>query len=92
MDLHYQGYEASDEEKAAVDGVLGAAASGWEGGAREIGRDGRFAHGGQAARSHRDLLLPAFHALQDRLGFVSRGALEYVCRRLTVAPADAWGV
>jgi len=92
LDLHFQGYEASDEEKAAVDSVLGAATSAWDGGAREIARDGRFAHGGQAARSHRDLLLPAFHAVQDRLGFVGRGALEYICKRLMVAPAEAWGV
>ncbi len=92
MDLHFQGYEASDEEKMAVDGVLGPSSSGWFGGERDIAVDGRSARGGREARSHRHLLLPAFHAVQDRLGFVSRGALEYICRRLTVAPADAWGV
>jgi NADH-quinone oxidoreductase subunit F len=92
LDLHFQGYEATPEEQAAVDGVLGAPSSGWDGGEREIGVDGRVARGGHAARSRRDLLLPAFHAVNDRLGYVSRGALEYVCRRLTVAPADAWGV
>lgn len=92
MDLHFQGYEASAEEKAAVDALLGAATSAWDGGEREIARDGRVARGGHAARSQRDLLLPALHAVQDRCGWVSRGALEYICRRLTVAPADAWGV
>jgi NADH-quinone oxidoreductase subunit F len=37
-------------------------------------------------------LLPTLHALQDRVGWVSRGALEYACRRLAVPPADAYGV
>ncbi|MCB1009071.1 MAG: NAD(P)H-dependent oxidoreductase subunit E, partial [Acidobacteria bacterium] len=36
--------------------------------------------------------LPALHAVQDRVGWVSRGALEYVCRRLSVPPAEAWGI
>ncbi len=72
--------------------LLGAATSGWEGAARDIERDGRAAHGGRAARDRRDLLLPALHAVQDRVGWVSEGALNYICQRLTVPPADAWGV
>ena len=40
----------------------------------------------------RDLLLPTFHAIQDRVGWISQGALNHVCRRLTVPPADAYGV
>ena len=32
------------------------------------------------------------HAVQDRIGWVSRGALEYACRRLSIPPADAYGV
>ncbi len=38
------------------------------------------------------MLLPAFHAVQDRVGWVSRGALNYICQRLVVPPAEAWGV
>ena len=34
----------------------------------------------------------ALHAVQDRVGWVSPGGLEHVCRRLTVPPAEAWGV
>ncbi|CAM5617207.1 hypothetical protein STENM327S_08017 [Streptomyces tendae] len=30
---------------------------------------------------------PALHALNDRVGWISEGALDYVCRRLTVPPA-----
>ena len=46
----------------------------------------------KARRGRRDLLLPALHAVQDRVGWVSEGALNYICERLTVPPAEAWGV
>ena len=29
---------------------------------------------------------------QARVGFISEGALTYICRRLDVPPAEAWGV
>jgi len=45
---------------------------------------------GSAAR--RDLLLPALHALQARAGWISPGGLNYVCERLDVPPAEAYGV
>jgi NADH-quinone oxidoreductase subunit F len=38
------------------------------------------------------MLLPALRAVQSRVGWISEGALNYVCTRLTVPPADAWGV
>jgi len=34
----------------------------------------------------------AFPTVYATLGWVSRGALEYVCRRLSIPPADAYGV
>ena len=40
----------------------------------------------------RDLLLPAFHAVMDAVGWISRGALSYVCEALHVPPAEAYGV
>jgi NADH-quinone oxidoreductase subunit F len=40
----------------------------------------------------RQYLLPVFHAIQDRKGWVSPGALNYACRRLDVPPAEAFGV
>ncbi len=40
----------------------------------------------------RDLLLPALHALQSRAGWISQGGLNYVSERLTVPPAEAYGV
>ncbi len=92
MDLHVVGPLASPAERAAVDAVLGPAASGWSGGLREARTDGHVAWGGHEARSRRDLLLPALHALQDRVGQITQPGLNYVCRRLSVPPAEAYGV
>ncbi|MDQ6879429.1 MAG: NAD(P)H-dependent oxidoreductase subunit E [Candidatus Dormibacteraeota bacterium] len=91
MDIRTTGGPPTAEEIAAVDGFLGAPESLWEGGARVEGDD-HLAYGGRAARSRRHLLLPVLHAVQDQVGWVSRGALEYACRRLAVPPADAYGV
>ncbi|MEV0628467.1 NAD(P)H-dependent oxidoreductase subunit E [Nonomuraea wenchangensis] len=88
MDIRFRDAEPSDEERAAVDAVLGTPATGWEGGARSA-TDLRFA---ARAEPRRDLLLPALHAVNDRVGWISEGALDYVCRRLTVPPAEAYGV
>ena len=38
------------------------------------------------------MLLPALHAVQDRIGWISEGALNYICERLIVPPAEAFGV
>ena len=91
MDIRTTGGPATAEEIGAVDGLLGAAESLWEGGARRPADD-HVAYGGRAARSRRHLLLPVLHAIQDRTGWVSRGALEYACRRLSIPPAEAFGV
>ena len=82
---------ATDEERAAVASVLGPPGSGWEGGERTAA-DGHVAFGGHAARARRHLLLPVLHAVQEQVGWISPGALDYICARLTVAPAEAYGV
>ncbi len=92
MDLHVIGPLASPAERAAVDAVLGPAESGWRGGVRDSGLDGHVARGGHAARSRRDLLIPVLHAVQARIGWISQPALNYISRRLTVPPAEAYGV
>ena len=92
MDLHVIGPLASPAERAAVDAILGPAESGWHGGGRDIRTEGHAATGGHEARSRRDLLLPALHALQDRVGQITQPGLNYVCRRLSVPPAEAYGV
>src|SRR6185295_17650060 len=92
LDIKVIGPDPTDDERAAVDALLGPPASGWHGGARNVARDGRSARGSREAEHGRDQLLPAFHAVQDRIGWISQGALNYICRRLTVPPAEAWGV
>jgi NADH-quinone oxidoreductase subunit F len=93
VDLHVTGPGSTAEERAAVDALLGPPTSSWDGGARDVARDGRTARGGLAAtKARRDLLLPAIEAVQDRIGWVSRGALNYISLRLDVPPAEAWGV
>jgi NADH-quinone oxidoreductase subunit F len=91
MDLRLGTAIATPAEREAADAVLGPAESGWQGGDRTLA-DSRVALGGHAARARRHLLLPALHAVQDRVGHISHGALEYVCARLTVPPAEAYGV
>ncbi|MFJ4841121.1 NAD(P)H-dependent oxidoreductase subunit E [Streptomyces sp. NPDC088746] len=93
MDLRYTDAAPSDAEREAVDALLGPAPSGWEGAAERTDEDLRWARGGAAAaKDRRDQLLPALHAVNDRVGWISEGALDYICRRLTVAPAEAYGV
>jgi NADH-quinone oxidoreductase subunit F len=92
MDLHVIGPLASPAERAAVDSVLGPAESGWVGGPRRPGIDGHAARGGHAIRARRSQLLPALHAVQDRIGWISQPALNYISRRLAVPPAEAYGV
>ncbi len=92
MDLHVIGPLASPAERAAVDAVLGPPESGWVGGPRRPGTDGHSARGGHAIRARRSQLLPALHAVQDRVGWISQPALNYISRRLAVPPAEAYGV
>jgi NADH-quinone oxidoreductase subunit F len=96
MDLHVVGPAATPEERDAIDAVLdpeiGRPRSGWAGGTRDIAIDGHVAHGGHEARARRDLLLPALEAAAGRVGWVSRGALNHVSKRLAAPPAEAYGV
>jgi NADH-quinone oxidoreductase subunit F len=91
VDLHFGDSKPTDEERAAVDALLGPPESSWEGADRSDA-DLRWARGGRAARDRRDLLLPGLHAINDRVGWISEGALDYLCRRLTVPPAEGYGV
>ena len=72
----------TEAEASAVDAIVGS----------PVESNGRVAFGGHAARAQRHLLLPALHAVQDATGSVSRGALGYISDRLTVPPAEAYGV
>ncbi|HZB24482.1 MAG TPA: NAD(P)H-dependent oxidoreductase subunit E [Vicinamibacterales bacterium] len=50
--------------------------------------DGAIASGPVA----RHQLLPALHAAQRRVGYISEGALNHICAQLSVPPAEAYGV
>jgi NADH-quinone oxidoreductase subunit F len=82
MDVRTSGSVASEVERAAVEAVLGAPSPEGE----------RVIRGGQADRDRRHLLLPALHAVQDRVGWISRGAVDLLAERLSVAPAEIHGV
>jgi NADH-quinone oxidoreductase subunit F len=92
VDLKLPEAEATLAERHAVDRVLGPPASGWDGGRREPGIDGRLAVGGHAARAERHRLLPALLSVQEHVGWISPGALSYVCQRLDAPPAEVYGV
>ncbi|HLW37212.1 MAG TPA: NAD(P)H-dependent oxidoreductase subunit E, partial [Candidatus Eremiobacteraceae bacterium] len=92
MDLHFTNAEATPTERAAVDGLLGPPPSAWEGADHANASESHVAFGDGASGSRRTLLLPVLHALSGRIGWISEGALNYVCRRLDVPPAEAYGV
>jgi len=79
MDLRAIQAEPSTDERDAIDALLGPPGPDAPGGLR-------------AAEARRHLLLPALHAAQARAGWVSPGALGYICRRLEVPPAEGYGV
>ncbi|MGH9870347.1 MAG: NAD(P)H-dependent oxidoreductase subunit E [Candidatus Polarisedimenticolia bacterium] len=85
MDLRLPEAEATRAERQAVDHVLRDAHTPPEAGTHA-------AEGGHEARALRHLLLPALRAAQSRVGWISPGALGYICERLNVPPAEAYGV
>ncbi|MCH8129650.1 MAG: NAD(P)H-dependent oxidoreductase subunit E [Acidobacteria bacterium] len=87
MDLRNVTTPPSDRERVAIDRVLAD-----HGFAETDGTPGRTAIGGRSAATRRDLLLPALHALNDAVGWISEGGLGYACERLTVPPAEGYGV
>ncbi|MEO5987674.1 MAG: NAD(P)H-dependent oxidoreductase subunit E, partial [Candidatus Eisenbacteria bacterium] len=92
MDFPVNDATATDDERAAIEVFLGTPASRWEGGARDASDDTQHALGGHAARAQRHLLLPALHALQARIGWISPGAVNHLALRLSVPPAEIHGV
>ena len=80
MDLHLVDATPSPAERAAIDRVLGEATA-----------DGP-APSGPPDPARRSLLLPALHAAQDCSGWISPGAVNYICERLDAPPAEVYGV
>lgn len=81
MDLHPIKTLPSPAETAAVDAVIGSL---------DAPREAPV--GLQASQQRRHLLLPALHAVQRSLGWISPGALGYISERLRIPPAEAYGV
>jgi len=79
VDINLLEAPPTDAERDAIDAVVGVA-------------DAASDRVGRADRTRRHLLLPALRAAQLRVGWVSEGALGYASRRLSVPPADAYGV
>ena len=90
VDLRLLDAEPTAAERDAVDAFLGPSLALWAG--TDAVDNGHAAHSGHEARSQRHLLLPTLHALHERAGWISPGGLNYVARRLTVPPADVYGV
>lgn len=91
MDLKIASASATDAERQAVDALLGPPPEAARGAERDE-RSHRVARGGASLRALRHLMLPVLHAVNDRVGWLSRGAINYVSQRLDVAPAEVYGV
>jgi NADH-quinone oxidoreductase subunit F len=95
LDIHLTEAQATAEERAAVHSELGAPESSWQvGGPQTAERpiaDTRSAFNGPA-RGKRHRLLPVLHAVHNRIGWISPGALNYIASRLDIAPAEVYGV
>ena len=88
MDLHVTNARPSEEERVAVDRELGTTAI-------EAASNGAALDGHKSASLHRNrrhLLLPVLHAIQNRIGWISPGAVNYASERLDIAPAEVHGV
>ena len=70
--------------------IPGAVATDDERGAIDAALAGRRGAGYDGTDRH--LLLPALQAAHGRVGWVSEGALNYICASLDVPPAEAYGV
>ena len=90
MDLHLTDAQATAEERAAVDSDLGAPESSWQSGERPSAETQAVSNSESFGKRHR--LLPLLHAIQNRIGWISPGAINYVSLRLDVAPAEVHGV
>ncbi len=85
-DLKFTDDQASAEESAAIDAVIGDERA-------TVHEHPRVIRGGTKRRHRmRHLLLPALHALQTESGWISPGGLNYICEQLQVPPAEAFGV
>jgi NADH-quinone oxidoreductase subunit F len=82
MDLKTRGVAPTTEERTAIESVLGPPPP-------DSTHD---ALGGHTSRARRHLLLPALHAVNDRVGWISQEAIDHLAERLDASPAEIFGV
>jgi len=93
VDLHLIPNAVPDDaERAAVDALLGEPEASWQTDRESGDADSYLGRSGHEARKDRHLLLPVLEAVQRRVGYITPGALNYICQRLEVPPAEAYGV
>ena len=85
MDLKLLPAETNEIERAAVASILEHRSDYPE--TKQVTGEGL-----QEVRARRHLLLPALHAVQKKVGWISQGAFNEICRQLLVPPAEAYGV
>ena len=90
MDLKIGSDQPTADECEAIDALLGEPESSWRGADRAAGD--RHVARGAGTRVHRHELLPSLHAINDRVGWISPGAVNYIATRLDIAPAEVYGV
>ncbi len=91
MDLKIASATATAEERRAVDSVIGPETDS----SRTSDRNAESMRVARAGDSHGQLrhhLLPVLHAVNDQVGWISRGAINFIAQRLDVAPAEIYGV
>lgn len=92
MDLKTSGPLVSEEEKQLIDSIVDSAIllnSNDIVGIEDI-VDPQIAT--RSDKGHRDLLLPVLHGLQEKIGYISRGAINYLSIRLGSPPAETYGI
>ena len=91
MDLHLiPGAVATSDERAVIDEAIRTNPHVAPGTQQHPAPGTR--HPALSTAPGRSLLLPALHAAHGRIGWISEGALNYICEQLSVPPADAYGV
>jgi NADH-quinone oxidoreductase subunit F len=90
VDLKIGSDHATTDEREAIDNLLGEPESSWRGADRDV--DDHHVARGAGRRVQRHQLLPTLHAVNDRVGWISAGAVNYIATRLDIAPAEVYGV
>ncbi len=91
MDVKVNAEQATKVEVAAIESVLGPAIDGWRAGLRTES-DHHVGVGGQQLRDRRHELLGVLHAVNDRIGWISPGAVNEISTRTDIAPAEVFAV